>query len=45
MMIFESETHHDNQVYDEKYFRQLGKDLAKKSIANLRKELEELKLS
>lgn len=41
-MIFESETHHDNQVYDEKYFRKIGEDLAKKSIANLRKELEEL---
>lgn len=41
-MIFKSDKHPDNQVYDEKYYRQLGKDLAKKSIENLRKELKEL---
>lgn len=41
-MIFKSETHHDNKVYDEKYYRQLGRDLAKKSIENLKKELKEL---
>ena len=42
MMVFKSEKLHDKQVYDERYYRQLGKDLAKKSIANLRKELKEL---
>ncbi|MDO5859707.1 hypothetical protein [Methanobrevibacter sp.] len=41
-MIFKSKNLHDNQIYDEAYFRQLGKDLAKKSISNLKKELKEI---
>ena len=42
MMIFKSTGFQENKVYDEEYFRQLGKYWAKKSIINLKRELEEL---
>ena len=41
-MIYKSDNHHDNQIYDDAYFRQLGKDLEEKTIKNLREELKDL---
>lgn len=42
MIVFKSIESHKDINYDEVHFKKLGKELAKKSIANLKKEISEL---
>ena len=42
MMVFKSIESQKDINYDEVHFKKLGKELAKKSIANLKKEISEL---
>ena len=42
MMIFKSHNNHNNVTNEKTHFKNLGKELAKKTITNLRKEIREL---
>lgn len=42
MIVFKSENIHNEVINEEIHFKNLGKELAKKSINNLRKEIREL---
>lgn len=43
MLKYVSENDSDDTIYDEEYFRQRAIDLSNESIANLRRELDEMK--
>lgn len=42
MMVYLSEKIDENIVYDKKYYENLAKKLAEKSIVNFRKDLDEI---